>query len=487
VRDPQDFFNREEVLQGVMRELKLGVRRPIVIQGERGIGKTSLMLRIAHALQHEKHPPFDHFFLAVGHLEDWHHFAWELLDGMSAAMGVSASSIFREAAPEEQPVNFNRLVRMLRAILSSADASADKRIVVMMDEIDKSFVRPQLLQKIITFIYFLLEKADDLPIFFMMSIIARDLPAPPSGSPIPANFFRLGVFDDASLRHMVERLVEDEGISLPRDRLFVWVRALSGGHPYIAKLLLTAVRRELAESTPPASTTWRPEAFLDRALRMEEARHFFEDIYRRFFDDREKALVLELAQRDSAYLSVSEAARWMSADRKALMRLVVRGYLIKESEGFRFGQPLWAHWLRVWPEFEWEREQYPPPGEASAEAPLPARTLQLPDGLCIDRKSQRVYVDGRVVRIRGKYPYRALVYLAEHEGEVVSRDELAEAIYGVDHYMGSNDSIDSIISRIRKDLGEKRPYRFLKTIHGRGYRLEEVTILDDRQPGDPHV
>ena len=64
---------------------------------------------------------------------------------------------------------------------------------------------------------------------------------------------------------------------------------------------------------------------------------------------------------------------------------------------------------------------------------------------------------------------------------------MGRAIYQEDHYQGSNEPIDTIISRIRRAIGDQRPYRFIHTLRGRGYRLENVTLLDSWPPGERHV
>ena len=65
--------------------------------------------------------------------------------------------------------------------------------------------------------------------------------------------------------------------------------------------------------------------------------------------------------------------------------------------------------------------------------------------------------------------FNVLWYLAQSAGQVVNRNELVKAIRGID-YDGFDRSMDIIVSRLRKKLGDdaNNPFR-IKTIWGQGY------------------
>ncbi|MFC3152809.1 response regulator [Litoribrevibacter euphylliae] len=64
-----------------------------------------------------------------------------------------------------------------------------------------------------------------------------------------------------------------------------------------------------------------------------------------------------------------------------------------------------------------------------------------------------------------------LVLLAEHQGEIVSRDDIVRNLRGFD-YDGLDRSIDRRISRVRKKLGDDSSEpNIIKTIRGKGYLL----------------
>jgi hypothetical protein len=308
-----------------------------------------------------------------------------------------------------------------------------------------------------------------------MTIIARKLPDPPAGSPMPVKFIRIPLLSEQAQQEMISGISHSEGLTALLPHLQSWIAHYSGGHPYIIKLLLTAVLRERREDKEDAA--WEPERYLARAIHMEEARQLFGDVYRRFFTDEEKAIMLELASRAEKSIPLAEVESWPSAFQRALLDLEDRRFLQRDGGSIRCRIGMWPTWLQAWPVFELERLTHPVPKRTSAAHSL---DQALPSGVCIIRSTQQVFVDGREINERAfsRTTFRALIHLAEHAGEVVSRDALGQAIYPGEHFAGSEQQLDSIIFRLRKALGDERPYRFVKTLRGRGYRMEQATIFD---------
>jgi len=66
--------------------------------------------------------------------------------------------------------------------------------------------------------------------------------------------------------------------------------------------------------------------------------------------------------------------------------------------------------------------------------------------------------------------YRLLLHLASHAGEVLSRRELAGALWGyVDR--GTDHMIDVHMGRLRRKIREAGGEQMIATVHGAGYRL----------------
>ncbi len=97
------------------------------------------------------------------------------------------------------------------------------------------------------------------------------------------------------------------------------------------------------------------------------------------------------------------------------------------------------------------------------------KQLPLSFGRLVIRPAAReVLIDNEVIELTAQ-EYDMLYLLAEHEGEVLSRDSLFLALTGVE-YDGLDRSIDIRISRLRKLLEENlaKPTG-IKTVRGQGY------------------
>jgi DNA-binding response OmpR family regulator len=86
--------------------------------------------------------------------------------------------------------------------------------------------------------------------------------------------------------------------------------------------------------------------------------------------------------------------------------------------------------------------------------------------LRIDLRGMRVVVAGRVVRLKPR-AYSLLVYLAEREGEVVSRMDLLADVWGT-HYIGFAHAVDQAVYEVRKALGDRS---WIETVARGGYRF----------------
>lgn len=94
-------------------------------------------------------------------------------------------------------------------------------------------------------------------------------------------------------------------------------------------------------------------------------------------------------------------------------------------------------------------------------------------GLVVDPTGRDASIDGRSIDLTNK-EFALLVHLAQNVGKVVSREDLFSHSWGFDISFGSN-SLDVYIYRLRRKL-EKSPDRprYLHTIKGYGYKLEDL-------------
>ena len=98
----------------------------------------------------------------------------------------------------------------------------------------------------------------------------------------------------------------------------------------------------------------------------------------------------------------------------------------------------------------------------------PVAYLRFP-GLEIDLAAHRVLLDGKPLHLTPN-EYKLLVALAQHPGQLFSREQLADALHGAaaDSF---DRSIDSHIKNLRRKLeNDPARQRFIETVYGAGYR-----------------
>jgi TolB-like protein/DNA-binding winged helix-turn-helix (wHTH) protein/Tfp pilus assembly protein PilF len=89
----------------------------------------------------------------------------------------------------------------------------------------------------------------------------------------------------------------------------------------------------------------------------------------------------------------------------------------------------------------------------------------------LDQTRYRLQRGDRVVRLE-KLPMELLLLLVERRGELVSREEIAERLWGKDVFVEADRSINTAISKVRIALRDdpEKP-RFVETVVGKGYRF----------------
>jgi TolB-like protein/DNA-binding winged helix-turn-helix (wHTH) protein len=88
-----------------------------------------------------------------------------------------------------------------------------------------------------------------------------------------------------------------------------------------------------------------------------------------------------------------------------------------------------------------------------------------------DPASGELWHDGRRVPLQ-RQPSRLLALLTERAGEVVSRDEIRQALWGNDTYVDFERSLNFCVGKLRSALGDNATApRYVETIPTRGYRF----------------
>ena len=92
-------------------------------------------------------------------------------------------------------------------------------------------------------------------------------------------------------------------------------------------------------------------------------------------------------------------------------------------------------------------------------------------GLLINRDSHKCVLFGKEISLTPT-EFSLLWYLCEHQGKVVTSEELFEAVWK-EKFLDNNNTVMAHIGRLREKMGEPaRNPKFIKTIWGVGYEIE---------------
>src|ERR1700757_2331813 len=97
--------------------------------------------------------------------------------------------------------------------------------------------------------------------------------------------------------------------------------------------------------------------------------------------------------------------------------------------------------------------------------------LKLADDLELDRGTYELRRSGKSLRL-SRIPMELLLLLVDRRGDLVTREEIVERIWGKDVFLDTDNSINAAIRKLRQVLDDDpvEP-RFIHTVTGRGYRF----------------
>lgn len=106
----------------------------------------------------------------------------------------------------------------------------------------------------------------------------------------------------------------------------------------------------------------------------------------------------------------------------------------------------------------------------------------------IDRQRQQVFRAGSKLRLQGKV-YHVLNVLIENQGEVVSREQLKQALWPADTHVNYDANVNTTVNKLRQALGEstEKPV-YIETIPRKGYsfigsaEFSETPFLQQPEP-----
>jgi DNA-binding winged helix-turn-helix (wHTH) protein len=98
----------------------------------------------------------------------------------------------------------------------------------------------------------------------------------------------------------------------------------------------------------------------------------------------------------------------------------------------------------------------------------------------IDQRRQQVFRGGSRLRLQGKV-YQVLMVLLQKQGEVVSREELKQALWPADTHVNYDANVNTTVNKLRQALGEstEKPL-YIETIPRKGYSFISSAEFSDQ-------
>lgn len=102
------------------------------------------------------------------------------------------------------------------------------------------------------------------------------------------------------------------------------------------------------------------------------------------------------------------------------------------------------------------------------------------DDFQLDFTRFQLFRQGKPLRLEG-LPLQLLMFLVEHKGELVTREQISSALWSKDVFVDVDQGINTAIRKIRRALGDDagEPH-YLQTVVGRGYRFLATPAEDDQ-------
>jgi predicted ATPase/DNA-binding winged helix-turn-helix (wHTH) protein len=119
-------------------------------------------------------------------------------------------------------------------------------------------------------------------------------------------------------------------------------------------------------------------------------------------------------------------------------------------------------------------------------APEPVKlsnSIRFGEDFDLDLRTYELRRAGQILKLE-RIPAELLIFLIEARGQLVTRDQIIERIWGKDVFLDTDNSINAAIRKIRQVLKDdpEQP-RFVQTITGRGYRFIAMVKATCEIPG----
>lgn len=95
------------------------------------------------------------------------------------------------------------------------------------------------------------------------------------------------------------------------------------------------------------------------------------------------------------------------------------------------------------------------------------------NGLTMDTEAKEVHRDGKEIELTAR-EFRLLEYLMVNKNRVLSRTDILENVWDINHDLGTN-VVDVYINYLRKKIDHNFGHPLIKTVVGMGYTIKDVS------------
>lgn len=481
VRYEKDFFGRREERERIEGALLSESNRLAFVTGERRIGKTSFQNITTSVVIARK---MDRKYMAMDMpsppaIRSFEDYARELLMGLSSLLGRSRYETgLYDGQGRFSATSVGETIDATRRVLNGL---ANVNIVVVIDEFDDHLHNcraPHEGENILGFNKYLVEKRPTEPAASILLYPGlTHLPEEDEalfGSLLlsKGEVVELAPFSITETEEMITGLLKTEArmTAEAMDLLY----DLSGGHPYVIKLLLTHVLPGYPRTAAHAQIT---RAMVEDAIRPAaddpHPHRALANIWKHHLVQEEKQIMLLLAMRERG-LTQSESRLLLPEQRKAAKVLAKRGYLDRDGEeawSLRIG--FWRSWLLEWEDFEIERRRL----HLDDVIETLSHPFERPQPIIVvDPQKGKIYLKGQSIHV-SPLEFRFFICCARRSGFLVPYDKLIEEIWKDDRREGvSLDSVYMLIRRVRLRLADSA--ECLETITDQGVILYKALLLN---------
>lgn len=91
--------------------------------------------------------------------------------------------------------------------------------------------------------------------------------------------------------------------------------------------------------------------------------------------------------------------------------------------------------------------------------------------LCVNAKSYAVHIGDEQIKMTPR-EVELLAFLMEHKGEVTSREDILDSVWG-ENYYGDVRAVDTLLARVRGKIPVHKAGVEFRTVYGVGYMIDE--------------